>query len=347
MSFRIVSHPFPKEPNHVDSNFSSRLVSSRLVSAVLLAMIAAFAPSNECVAAGTPNDLWCQVLAPAGLDGTENICLDDWIRFNSKLWVDLFWPTPFDLAQPMIFVDERVGAWANTFSTTGRNSQGNHIWIDVGVPLDLINYQQLLAQGAINPEQYQQILNSDAAVADTVAILTDQEYGWQVVMHAMVVTMRLQTDEYLSMLVPYEEFDFKAAAVQLGDTPPACVVDVCICPDGTLPDETQTAAYTTAMCALQNANAQRFRNIRDAYNSCWWTEVGLGGAAIVGGCLGLACPSGITQVGGAIVIGAGATSIVKGVGDCKTTRTAALEAIVRHFDLQQQLRCLQACIATP
>jgi hypothetical protein len=47
-----------------------------------------------------------------------SVCLDDWIRFNQKLWVDLFWPNNFTLSQPFILVDERLGFWTQGVGVT-------------------------------------------------------------------------------------------------------------------------------------------------------------------------------------------------------------------------------------
>ncbi|MBL8744719.1 MAG: hypothetical protein JNK58_00020 [Phycisphaerae bacterium] len=144
--------PFQQEVNHVAAN-------PRLDSAVLLAMIAVITPCRRTFA-----DPPCSVVSVAP-EGGESICLDDWIRFNQKLWVDLFWPNAFDLNHPLIFVDERLGSWINPVSTSGQNEQGDHLWIDSAVPPELVDFQVLLSEGTINVTQYQQILASLAAGA--------------------------------------------------------------------------------------------------------------------------------------------------------------------------------------
>lgn len=290
----------------------------------------------------------CAHLAPLpeGLP-QESVCLDDWIRFSQKLWTDLFWPNAFDINRPLIFVDERLGAWAVPTRTTGQNSQGDHIEIVVGVPPEPADFLAMVVEGRIDLAQYQQILNSDAALADTIAILTNWESGWQVIMHSMLLSMRLENGEYMNLIIPYEEWDLKAADSRAGLG--GCVVPICACAQWNLPDlsETEDTAYTQAVCERQAANARRIQDIEKAYSDCWWWDsVVPGGLSIIGGCLGIACPSGVSQVGGAIAVGAGATTVIHGTKSCKENYTNALNNLAQEFNQFVENRCFQACVAS-
>jgi hypothetical protein len=44
----------------------------------------------------------------------QQVCLDDWIRFNQQIWANVFANAPFDLENPFIEVDGRVGTWTTT-----------------------------------------------------------------------------------------------------------------------------------------------------------------------------------------------------------------------------------------
>lgn len=274
-----------------------------------------------------------------------SVCLDDWIRFNQKLWVDLFWPHAFDPNQPFIFVDERLGTWANPNSTTGQNSQGDHIWIDVGVAPELINFQQLLADGTIDQSQYQLILNTDTTAAQVVAGLTNQDAGWQVLMHAWMLSVHLPSGQYMNLIFPHKDFDFKA-----GDPPPIecgpCFVPACECPDGSTPNEQQTQAYAVEVCnRICNDNRQT-EVIQDDARRCRFKKVGLGALGIAGGCLGLICPSGVTQVAGGIAIVGTVAATADGLSGCTSTEEAAIANLHALTELYRQNRCLQACIAS-
>lgn len=316
---------------------TTRLVSSRLVSAILLALMAVLAPCEKSFA-----DPPCAVMSVAP-EGGESICLDDWIRFNQKLWVDLFWPNAFDVDHPFIFVDERLGLWAIPDSTTGQNEQGDHVWIDASVAPELINFQELLADGTIDATQYQLILTSETTAANVVAVMTSQEAGWQVVMHAFMISTRLPSGEYMNLISPYEEFDFKAVADPLVCGP--CVVAPCECPGGGSPGESQTAAYAVHVCnKICEHNARRQVIINDL-RKCQWATVGLSALGVVGGCLGIACGAGAPA--GVLVIGASFAGGAKELGDCKSTKEAAFLALDVALDQFRQLKCLEACIATP
>jgi hypothetical protein len=320
----------------------------RLVSAILVVLTVMLALPEPSIARDPP----CNSLSMAIEDPPiGSVCLDDWIRFNQELWVDLFWPNAFDPNQPFIFVDERLGEWSDPISTTGRTFQGDQIWIDTGVPPELISFQELIAEGTIDASQYQMLHAADARAGDAVVVLTNQDSGLGVIMHAWLMSFRQSDETYFNLIIPYDEFDLKAGEISLrGQGPGLCVVEPCICPDGTVPGDAQNQTYELNMCAKLDANAQTIRDITRRHKGCRRRALGMGVLGSIGTCLGVVCafPSGPAAIGvGAAGITATSAALAIALAECDANRAAAFTALATETETYRQIECLRACVATP
>lgn len=287
----------------------------------------------------------------------QPLCLDDWILFNQQLWADVFADAPFDLENPLIEVDGRVGTWTTTTIREHGGQEATAVLV-TSAPLSLVD---ALSEGLVTFSDFVHLLSADVTLHDVALSLTGQTGLASV--RGLAIGHRVDAQTELVHLIPYQRYSLGgvgqnkesafdrlpphiAAAVEEFQATGLCVCPVCECEVYNLPplSKEQNGMFCQRACEYISRHSDDISECASEWNSRNNRALLVGGIGVALLIFSAPPTAGMSFFGGgAVVFAAGvSTNAADATVERENCEQQADDLLVTQLNTQCELRCIDS-----